>query len=311
MENILITSGYNFEGYDITEYLGLCSGEAALGTGFLSSLGAGIADFLGTNSTLYEEKLNSARNIALDNLIQNAEACGANAIIAVHIEYTAFSADIMGVTANGTAVKIQQKADLPDTKIDIVNFNPNIPARPTSFSLSYSDSRYRLQLTLADILGNSISAVKGDLTFTTVFEEEYKIKDVYFYKFTQNGNTKISALTSLSVPVEIAPIIKYATFDITKYVDGTKIVEDISHDNEQVFSQNSNELLKYEYTSYIKSLNSANEIYNYTLDFNSKHENFVSPDLVKSVKALATNERIYGNLAKDCIQKIISYYQNN
>ena len=59
MKNMLITSGYNFEGYEITDYLGLCSGEAALGTGFLSSLGAGIADFLGTNSTLYEEKLHA------------------------------------------------------------------------------------------------------------------------------------------------------------------------------------------------------------------------------------------------------------
>ena len=44
---ILLTSGYNFEGYRIKKYLGFCSGECALGTGFLSSLGAGIADILG------------------------------------------------------------------------------------------------------------------------------------------------------------------------------------------------------------------------------------------------------------------------
>ena len=73
MKNIQITSGYNFEGYNITEYLGLCSGEAALGTGFLSSLGAGIADILGTNSTMYEEKLNNARNMALENIIHQAK----------------------------------------------------------------------------------------------------------------------------------------------------------------------------------------------------------------------------------------------
>ena len=40
---ILLTSGYNFEGYRIKKYLGFCSGECALGTGFLSSLGAEIA----------------------------------------------------------------------------------------------------------------------------------------------------------------------------------------------------------------------------------------------------------------------------
>ena len=38
---MLLTSGYNFEGYVIKEYLGFCSGEYALGTGFLSSFGAG------------------------------------------------------------------------------------------------------------------------------------------------------------------------------------------------------------------------------------------------------------------------------
>lgn len=55
MAELMITSGFNFEGYKITEYIGFYSGECALGTGFLSSLDAGIADFLGSNSNLYEE----------------------------------------------------------------------------------------------------------------------------------------------------------------------------------------------------------------------------------------------------------------
>ena len=127
----------------------------------------------------------------------------------------------------------------------------------------------------------------------------------------QKGSSKISAPTPFVFPAEIAPIIKCASFDITKYIDDTKIIDNISHDNEQVFSSDSSELLQYEYVSYIKSLNSANEIYNYTIEFNAKHEDFVPSDLIKSIKALDANERIYGNLAKDCIQKIISYYQTN
>ena len=31
-----LTSGFNFENYEITEYLGFCSGECVLGTGFFS-----------------------------------------------------------------------------------------------------------------------------------------------------------------------------------------------------------------------------------------------------------------------------------
>ncbi len=67
--NIMITSGFNFEHYAITQYLGFCSGECVLGTGFLSSLGASIADFLGSTSSLYEGKLESAKKLHLKNFI--------------------------------------------------------------------------------------------------------------------------------------------------------------------------------------------------------------------------------------------------
>lgn len=52
---VLLTSGYNFEGYKIKKYMGFCSGECVLGTGFFSALNAGVADFLGSNSSMYEE----------------------------------------------------------------------------------------------------------------------------------------------------------------------------------------------------------------------------------------------------------------
>ena len=67
--NIMITSGFNFEHYAITQYLGFCSGECVLGTGFLRSLGASIADFLGSTSSLYEGKLESAKKLHLKNFI--------------------------------------------------------------------------------------------------------------------------------------------------------------------------------------------------------------------------------------------------
>lgn len=319
MEDLLITSGYNFEGYKITAYLGLCSGEAALGTGFLSSLGASLADFLGTNSSMYEEKLNAARNIALDNLIEHARSCGANAIIAVQIEYTAFSADIMGVTANGTAVRIEEKNESSKTDIDIINFNPHIPVRPAKFSLFGSGTEHYLQVYLADISDNHISALKGDLTIVTVFDEKYEFKDMYFYDFKQVDNFKISALTPVAFPSELTHVIKHASFSINKLIEDGKIIDNIAADinseagsnDEQVLNSNAAMLLQHEYISYAKSLSSANEIYNYTLEFNTRHDEFVPSDLAKSIKTLAANERLYGNLSKDCIQAIVSYYKEN
>ena len=33
MKELMLTSGYNFDGYFIEKYLGICTGESALGTG--------------------------------------------------------------------------------------------------------------------------------------------------------------------------------------------------------------------------------------------------------------------------------------
>lgn len=45
---ILLTTGNNFEGYDIIDYCGVKSGSIVLGTGFLSEFSASFSDFSGT-----------------------------------------------------------------------------------------------------------------------------------------------------------------------------------------------------------------------------------------------------------------------
>ena len=50
---MLITSGYEFEGYDIIEYKEYASAQVVLGTGFFSSVGKTTADFLGTSNEIY------------------------------------------------------------------------------------------------------------------------------------------------------------------------------------------------------------------------------------------------------------------
>lgn len=328
MENMLITSGYDFEGYIITDYLGLCSGEAALGTGFLSSFGANLADLLGTNSSLYEEKLTDARDIALQNLISHAQSFGADGIIAVQIEYAVFSSDIMGVIANGTAVKLHKK-NFTDVSVEIKETMFDCPLTPCKFLLSSFDSECYAQLVTSDASDNNVSVIKGNIVFTTVLEEEYKVNDIIFYDFsTENSNSsfydlhpqtlvnKRSALTPLSIPINIIPLLKCASFKITKYIGVTKISNNLHEDNISTVSQNStpkperidNSVLD-EYLSYIKCLGSASEIYNYTIDFNSTHSGFMPEKLLSYIKSLASNERIYGNMAKDCLHEILSYYQ--
>ena len=45
---MVLTTGYNFDGYKITSYLNVVSAEVVLGTGIFSSLGSQFADFTGS-----------------------------------------------------------------------------------------------------------------------------------------------------------------------------------------------------------------------------------------------------------------------
>ena len=103
-----MTTGYSFNGFEIKEYRGIVSGEVVLGTGFISEFAANVSDILGTTSNVFANKMLQAKQGALDNLIKNALYVGGNALIGVDFDYITFSNNILGVSANGTAVTIEK-----------------------------------------------------------------------------------------------------------------------------------------------------------------------------------------------------------
>ncbi len=107
-DSIILTTGYSFYGYKIIEYKGIISGECALGTGFISEWGASLADFTGTNSTLFSNKLKRAKDYAISELVTECCLLEGNAIVGIQFNYTTFTKNIMGVIANGTAVVIEK-----------------------------------------------------------------------------------------------------------------------------------------------------------------------------------------------------------
>ncbi len=103
----LITSGFNFEGYRIRQYLEVLAGESVLGTGFLSELSSSFSDFFGVESDKFADKLSKARDSATQKLISKAKMLAANAIIGLDYDYVTFGQNVVGVIANGTAVFIE------------------------------------------------------------------------------------------------------------------------------------------------------------------------------------------------------------
>nr|WP_113868269.1 heavy metal-binding domain-containing protein [Brenneria salicis]NMN91351.1 uncharacterized protein YbjQ (UPF0145 family) [Brenneria salicis ATCC 15712 = DSM 30166]RBP59997.1 uncharacterized protein YbjQ (UPF0145 family) [Brenneria salicis ATCC 15712 = DSM 30166]RLM29948.1 hypothetical protein BHG07_13340 [Brenneria salicis ATCC 15712 = DSM 30166] len=100
----------SLEGFTITEYCGVVSGEAILGANIFRDFFAGIRDVVGGRSGAYEKELRKARLIAFKELQMQAEDLGANAVVGIDIDYETVGKDgsMLMVTVSGTAVKLQR-----------------------------------------------------------------------------------------------------------------------------------------------------------------------------------------------------------
>jgi uncharacterized protein YbjQ (UPF0145 family) len=106
---MLVTTTTSLEGRKITEYLGLVSGEAILGANIFKDFFAGIRDIVGGRSAAYEQELRKAKQIAIDEMVAEAEALGGNAVVAVDLDYETIgigqTGNMLMVSACGTAVR--------------------------------------------------------------------------------------------------------------------------------------------------------------------------------------------------------------
>ena len=196
-EGMIITTGVSVEGYSIIDYFGIISGECALGTGFFSSVGAGVADFLGRSSTAYSDKLMEAKDQALRGLERNASRIRANAVIGVNLSYTTFTSDIMGVIATGTAVTIQKnnaKGALKDATYENKNITVEDPSLDGNIDLhkvllSKETKSNKLYLAVGGIIksGRNIEGLLLDISLLTPFKRAKYQSQIEFFEIKKNG----------------------------------------------------------------------------------------------------------------------------
>ena len=103
---MIITTTHDIEGRPITEYLGIIVGESIIATNILRDITAGLRDIVGGRSGAYEEKMQEARDIAVAEMEEKAKELGADAVVAVDIDYETVGNNMMMVSASGTAVKL-------------------------------------------------------------------------------------------------------------------------------------------------------------------------------------------------------------
>ncbi len=95
------------EGKRIVAYKGIVSGDAIVGANFIKDFFAKITDVLGGRAGGYEKALRGAKEHAMNDMIEQAQSVGANAIIGVDLDYESIGGTMLMVSANGTAVVLE------------------------------------------------------------------------------------------------------------------------------------------------------------------------------------------------------------
>ena len=95
------------EGKKVSKYLGVVTGEAILGANIVKDFFAGITDIIGGRSAAYEKELQKARVIAFEEMDEQANVLGANAILGIDLDYeTVGGGSMLMVAISGTAVVV-------------------------------------------------------------------------------------------------------------------------------------------------------------------------------------------------------------
>ena len=105
---MLVVTVETIEGKPIKKTLGLVSGEAILGANIFKDFFAGIRDIVGGRYAAYEVELRKAKDVAVQEMMQQAAELGANAVVGVDLDYETVGQTgwMLMVCASGTAVVV-------------------------------------------------------------------------------------------------------------------------------------------------------------------------------------------------------------
>ncbi len=108
MNQSLITTAFDLNGYKVVKQLGIVRGITVRSRSLIGNIGAGIQTLFGGNISLYQELCEKARQEAYEIMIMHAEQIGANAIIGMRYDANDVAAGVTEVLAYGTALVVEK-----------------------------------------------------------------------------------------------------------------------------------------------------------------------------------------------------------
>lgn len=111
VSSVILTTSIDVPGREIESVISIVATEVALGMNIFRDIANNWRDLVGGRAGSAQKSLEEARSACLDQLKQKAAAAGADAVIAVDLDYnelsTAGSGGILFVAACGTGVKLR------------------------------------------------------------------------------------------------------------------------------------------------------------------------------------------------------------
>jgi uncharacterized protein YbjQ (UPF0145 family) len=104
---MLVTTTDGVEGRRIVAYKGLVAGECIVGANVFRDMFASIRDIVGGRAGSYERALRDAKDEAIADRVEKAQALGATAVVGVDLDYETVGDTMLMVSANGTAVVLE------------------------------------------------------------------------------------------------------------------------------------------------------------------------------------------------------------
>jgi uncharacterized protein YbjQ (UPF0145 family) len=104
-----MTTTPTVQGQEIKQYVGIVVGEAIMGVNVFKDIFSSIRDIVGGRSGSYEQEMGKAREVAFQEMQEQARAKGANAIVGIDLDYEVVGKDgsMLMVSVSGTAVRLR------------------------------------------------------------------------------------------------------------------------------------------------------------------------------------------------------------
>ena len=110
MRQSMTTTAFILDGFKVQATLGVVRGITVRSRSVIGTIGASLQTIVGGNISLFTELCEKARAEAFQQMLQHAEALGANAVIGIRYDANEVMQGVTEVLCYGTAVVVEPQA---------------------------------------------------------------------------------------------------------------------------------------------------------------------------------------------------------